>query len=60
MRDLKQKMNTSGEMLKKQRRLLHQFKHIKGRKKQNWKNHTSYGKSIDYLAESPILRSKMK
>ena len=47
-------------MLKKQRRLLHQFQHIERHNKQNWKNHTSYGKSIDYLAESPILISKMK
>ena len=61
MRNLKQKMNTSDKMLKKQRRLLHQFQHIERRNKQHWKkNHTSYGKSIDYLAESPILGSKMK
>ena len=60
MRGLKQKMNTSDEMLKKQRQLLHQFQHIERHNKQNWKNHTSYGKSIDYLAKSPILRSKMK
>ena len=61
MRDLKHKMNTSDEMLKKQRQLLHQFQHIEKCNKRHWKkNHTSYGKSIDYLAESPILRSKMK
>ena len=60
MRDLKQKMNTSDEMQKKQRRLQNQFKHIERHNKRNWKNHTSYGKSIDYLAESLILRSKMK
>ena len=53
MRDLKQKMNTSDEILKKQRLLLQQFQHIERRNKRNCKNHTSYGKSIHYLAESP-------
>ena len=41
MRDLKQKMNTSDEMLKKQRHLLYQFQHIERRNKQNRKNYSS-------------------
>ena len=60
MKDLKQRLSTSDKMKKKQRRLQNQFKHVEQRNKQNWKKQTSYGKSIDYLAGSPILRSKMK
>lgn len=60
MKDIKTKMNMSDEMKRKQRRLQQQFKNIERRKQQNWKMQSNYGKSIDYIAESPLLRSKLK
>ena len=60
MKDLKQKINTRDEIQKKQKQLQNQFKNIEQSNQRNWKKQTSYGNSIDYLAESPILRSKMK
>ena len=60
MNEIKKILNTSEEMKKKQRRLQNQFRNIERRKQKNWKMQSSYGKSIDYIAESPLLWSKIK
>ena len=48
-------LKTSEEMKKKQGRLKNQFWDIERRKQRNWKMQSSYGKSIDYIAESSLL-----
>ena len=49
----------SEEMKKKQYKLQNQFKDIERRNQRNQKVQSSYGKSIDYIAKSLLLWSKI-
>ena len=59
MKNIKRIMNMSDKMKQRQCRLQQKFKNIEQQRQQNWKIQSSYGKSINYIAESPLLRSKL-